>query len=132
MTQPTKTINEFLTFANTLRDELMSMPDEDVLEGTDLKQLRARRARMLETARTEAGRRRMAAAKAQTLSGNGVAAKAEQIDPSEARRYLAQAANDRRFTLVARELGEDLSDEDAIRLYRQLRSLEHGPSEDKS
>lgn len=132
MTQPNKPINEFATFSTTLRDELMSMSDEDVLEGTDLEQLRTRRARMLEVAKKEAGRRRMAAAKARFLSGKGGAAKVEHIDPTEARRYLAQAANDGRYTLVARQLGEGLSDEEAIRLYHQLRSLEQGRSEDQS
>lgn len=124
MNQPTETNNEFLTFVSTLRDELMATSDGDVLEGTDLDHLRARRTRILEAAKKEAGRRRMAAARAKLQSSIGETASVEVIDPVEARRYIARAANDARYTLAARKLGEGLTDEEAIALYHQLRVLE--------
>lgn len=128
MTHPTKPNDEFATFITTLRDELMAMPDEEVLEGTDIEQLRSRRARILEAAKKEAGRRRMTAAKAklQTSKEDAVAAGELRVDPAEARRYITQVANDERYTLAARKLGEGLSDDEAVRLYQQIRSLERG------
>ena len=132
MNHSTRPNNEFLMFVRALRDELMSMSDEDVLASSDLEQLRARRARMLQDAKKEAGRRRLAAAKAKVQSSKAGTAAVERIDPTEARRYIAHAANDKRYTLVARQLGEGLSDEEAVRLYRQMRSLEQGQSEDES
>ncbi|MBK7285298.1 hypothetical protein [Thauera aminoaromatica] len=132
MNHSTRPNNEFLMFVRALRDELMSMSDEDVLASSDLEQLRARRARMLQDAKKEAGRRRLAAAKARLQSSKAGTAAVERIDPTEARQYIARAANDERYTLVARQLGEGLSDEEAVRLYRQMRSLEQGQSEDES
>ena len=132
MNHSTRPNNEFLMFVRALRDELMSRSDEDVLASSDLEQLRARRARMLQDAKKEAGRRRLAAAKARLQSSKAGTAAVERIDPTEARQYIARAANDERYTLVARQLGEGLSDEEAVRLYRQMRSLEQGQSEDES
>ena len=43
MNHSTRPNNEFLMFVRALRDELMSMSDEDVLASSDLEQLRARR-----------------------------------------------------------------------------------------
>lgn len=131
MNQPISPNNEFLVFVRALRDELMSMSDVDVLASSDLEQLRTRRTRMLQDAKKEAGRRRLATAKAKVKSSNAAKAAVERIDPTEARRYIARAANDKRYTLVARQLGEGLSDEEAVRLYHQIRSLEQGQSEDK-
>lgn len=131
MNQPMSPNNEFLMFVRALRDELMSMSDVDVLASSDLEQLRIRRTRMLQDAKKEAGRRRLATAKAKVKSSNAAKATVERIDPTEARQYIARAANDKRYTLVARQLGEGLSDEEAVRLYHQIRSLEEGQSEDK-
>ncbi len=131
MNQQISPNNEFLVFVRALRDELMSMSDVDVLASSDLEQLRTRRTRMLQDAKKEAGRRRLATAKAKVKSSNAAKAAVERIDPTEARRYIARAANDKRYTLVARQLGEGLSDEEAVRLYHQIRSLEQGQSEDK-
>lgn len=126
--------SEFATFIATLREELVSMPDEVVLEGTDIKQLRARRTRILEAARKEAGRRRMAAARAQLASREQPEAPEFDVDPAEARRYIAKVTNDPHYTLAARQLGEEMSDDEAVRLYRQLRILERDaglPNDDR-
>lgn len=135
MTHAMKPNNEFATFISSLRDELMTMSDQDVLEGTDIEQLRARRSRMLDAAGKEAGRRRMAAARAKIQASQTEApAASEYIDPAEARRYLAKVANDGRYTLAARKLGEGMTDEEAVRQYQQLRALERksGGSGEKS
>jgi len=45
------------------------------------------------------------------------------ISVQDARAFLHKASNDPRFTLAARGLDE-MSDEDALRLYRQIKRLE--------
>lgn len=123
MTKP----SNFNNFVDALTQELIDMPDEHVLEGRDVAQLQADAQALLKSARAEAGRRRLAAAKAgfsairnQTTSPNiqllGVSA-------TEARRFIAQAQNDSRYTLAARKLGE-MSDEEVLRLYSQMKRLE--------
>jgi hypothetical protein len=132
MNLPTNLNDDFLTFVSTFRDELLSMPDAEVLEGADIEQLGSRRSRILAAAKKEAGRRRLANAKAKLALTREQAGDSEEINPGDARLYIAHAANDLRYTLVARELGAELSDEDAVRIYRQLRSLERGPSKDET
>ena len=112
-------------FLDALTDELIAMPDEQVLDGADTKAIQAAGLERLKNAKTEAGRRRLAAARAraaaarsQTVSGFVV-----QVPAEDARRYLANAANDTRYTLAARNLNE-MSDEDILRLYAQLKRLE--------
>jgi hypothetical protein len=126
MTQPTKPENEFRTFIASLREELIAMSDEEVLEGTDIEQLRSRRARMLDAAKKEAGRQRLAAAKTkiQTNKDQQAGHAPVKVEPAEARRYIAAVANDERYTLAARQLGQGLTDEEAIRLYLEIKSLE--------
>lgn len=128
MTKP----SNFINFVDVLTEELLAMPDEQVLEGHDPSAIQGEAQAMLKAARAEAGKRRMAAAKA------GVAAlKARPaltlpeavVSVAEARRFLAQAENDPRYTLAARKLGE-MPDEEVLRLYRQLKQLEQegGPT----
>jgi predicted negative regulator of RcsB-dependent stress response len=122
-----KSTDEFETFLATFVEELIAMPDEQVLEGRNPEEVRARGLGLLEAARKDVGRRRMAAAKAQLQARRGQpAAKAiEQVDIALARQFLAQAQNDPRFTLAARKLGE-LSDDEALNLYRQVKALQEG------
>lgn len=126
-TKPMKSNDEFETFLATFVEELIAMPDEQVLEGRNPEEVRARGMGLLEAARKDVGRRRMAAAKAQLQARRGQpAAKAiEQVDIALARQFLAQAQNDPRFTLAARKLGE-LSDDEALNLYRQVKALQEG------
>ena len=78
-----------------------------------------------QAAKATAGQRRLAAAKAGVASRKGLPSEMSPatVTLDEARRYLAQAANDSRYTLAARGLGE-LSDEEVLRLYNQIKSLE--------
>jgi hypothetical protein len=126
-TKPMESNDEFQTFLATLVEELIAMPDEQVLEGSNPEEVRARGLKLLEAAREDVGRRRMAAAKAQLQARRTQpAGKAiEQLDIAQARQFLAQAQNDPRYTLAARKLGE-LSDDEVLSLYRQFKSLQEG------
>jgi len=126
-TKPLQSTDEFKTFLATFVEELIAMPDEHVLEGSNPDDIRAHGLRLLEQARKDAGRRRTAAAKAQLQARRSQPASkaAEEVDIALARQTLAQAQNDPRFTLAARKLGE-LTDDEVLSLYRQIKSLQEG------
>lgn len=132
MTKPMKSADEFQNFLDSFVAELIAMPDDQVLEGKNPEEVRARGLRLLDAAKKEAGRRRMAAAKAQLQARRSppAAEDAEKLDIAQARQFLMQAQNDPRFTLAARKLGE-LSDEEVLRLYRQVKSLQENGGEPK-
>ena len=116
--------NEFKTFIDTLVDELIEMSDEQVLEGLSPATVQADALRLLNAAKAEAGRSRLAAAKAgYAASKPRPTLVAVTVSVEEARRFLAEARNDERFTLAARNLGE-LSDEEVLDFYRQLKALQ--------
>ncbi len=120
----TKQTNEFNNFMDAFVDELIATPDDKILEGLDPTAVRNKGLSLLEAAKTKARRSRLAAAKAGYAALKSKPAMASQsVSAEEARRFLAQAANDRRFTLAARNLGE-LSNEEAIALYTKLKSIE--------
>lgn len=120
----TKPTNEFHEFIDALVDELIATPDEKILEGHDPAAVQAKGLELLRIAKTKASRSRLAAAKAGYAALKSKPALAPQdVSAEEARRFLAQAANDSRFTLAARNLGE-LSDDEAIALYTKLKSIE--------
>lgn len=127
----TKPTNEFDNFLDALVAELIATPDEQVLEGLDSAVVQAAGLQRLKAAKAEAGQRRMAAAKAGVAASQGKdATRVEpEVSAEEARRYIAQAANDRRYTLAARSV-TDLSDEEAQRLYQQMKALEAGGTPD--
>ena len=120
----TKPSNPIDNFVDSLVDELIAMPDEHVLEGLDSTAIQSDGNRLLKAAKEEAGRRRLAKAKAgvNAIKDRGSIDIPENISIDDARHYLAQASNDRQFTLAARNLGE-MSDEDVLRLYRQILAL---------
>lgn len=118
---PTK---DFENFIDTLVDELISMPDNQVLEGIEPNRIQADGLRLLEAAKAQAGRARLAAAKAGVSSLSSVPVVASKaVTPEQARQFIVQATNDGKYTLAARSLGE-MSDDEAIKLYNQLKSLE--------
>jgi hypothetical protein len=109
---------------DTVLEELNGMSERDALDGEDPEQVKIRSLKRLERAVVEAGRRRMAAAK------HGLNCLARQSTetrsvPSifEAREFIKKIAGDSRYTLAARQL-EELSEEEVLRLYRQLQELE--------
>jgi hypothetical protein len=116
--------NEFESFIDTLVDELIDMSGEQVLEGLNPAAVHAVGLRMLNTAKAEVGRSRLAAAKAGYAALKTRSTLSTEIaSVEEARRFLAEAKNDERFTLAARNLGE-LSDDEVLDLYRKLRALQ--------
>lgn len=120
----TKPTNEFDNFIDALVDELIATPDDQILERLDPAAVQAKGLDLLRAAKTKVSRSRLTAAKVgyTALKSKSVVAP-QSVSPDEARRFIAQAANDTRFTLAARSLGE-LSDEEAIALYSKLKHLE--------
>lgn len=120
----TKLTNEFDQFIDAFVDELIATPDEQILEGLDPATVHAKGLGLLQAAKTSASRSRLAAAKAgYAVLKSKPTMTLQDVSAEEARRFLAQAANDSRFTLAARNLGE-LSDDEAIALYTKLKSIE--------
>lgn len=119
-----KPTNEFDNFIDAFVDELIATPDEEILGGLDPAAVQVKGLGLLQAAKTNVSRSRLAAAKAGYAALKSKPAMASQnVSAEEARRFLAQAANDGRFTLAARNLGE-LSDDEAIALYTKLKSIE--------
>jgi len=110
---------------DTYLEELMSLSDAEVLDGADPAIAQKEGLAMLEKAKAESGRRRLAAARDRLekkkfeLPGTV----GPTISAQEARAFLLKAANDRRYTLAARGLNE-MSDEDALHLYDQIKRIE--------
>jgi len=115
--------DELAMFLQTHLEELLEMSDEDVLEGKDPKAIKSEGMAILEAAKAEAGRRRMAAARAGIASKKAsVTQSVPQVSVNEARAFLEAAMNDDRYTLAARSLGE-MSDDDILRFYYQFHQL---------
>lgn len=116
----TKKSDELAMFHKMQLEELLEMSDEDILEGENPDVLKAENQAMIATAKAEAGRLRLAAAKAGMSSRNASSISAiPKVSVSVAREFLEAAMNDQRYTLAARSLGE-MSDDDILRLYHQL------------
>jgi hypothetical protein len=107
--------------------ELAEMSDAEVLAGEDPKLVSERARTRLERASAEAGRRRLAAAKAEYAASRKAPARGPRPDVTvaEARAHIAKIASsrDHLYTLAARKL-EEMSDEDLLRLYRQITELQ--------
>lgn len=119
--------SNFNNFVDALTQELINMPDEQVLEGKDIAELQASAQALLKSARTEAGRRRLEAAKSGVAALRNKPATSRSpvlnVSVADARRFIAQAQNDSRYTLAARKPGE-MTDEEVLRLYSQMKRLE--------
>ena len=105
--------------------ELVQISDEDLLEGVDEKKASSFAAGILQRAKAEAGRRRLSFAKAGIKSPSEQANTSARvvISISEARAYIRQASHNPQFTLAARGL-EEMSDNDILHLYQQIKDLE--------
>ena len=119
-----KHITDLNNFFESYFHELRAMSDDDVLDGEAAQTVKARALERLKAAKAEGGRRRLAIARANMRdSAPHRAEGGEDVTPAAARTYVTRAANDARYTMAARKLDE-LTDEDVLRLYRQLRMLE--------
>jgi hypothetical protein len=107
--------------------ELHEMPDKEVLAGEEPKVVSDRARALLERASVEAGRRRLVAARAEYAASRKAAPRGPQpqVTVVQARAHIAKIASSREgvYTLAARKLDE-MSDEDLLRLYRQIIELE--------
>jgi len=110
--------------------DLMDMSAEDVLAGEDPKAVKASGLKMLDAAKAEAGRRKLAIARAQMAARASSTGTTDtgSVSAAEARAFLRAAANDPLFTLAARKL-EELTDEEAIRMYLQLQQVKASRSD---
>lgn len=115
------------SFLESYLYELMSMSDEEILEGQDIDAVKQRAANRIAAANRDAGRKRLAAAKARLQRQDVPVALQSSASLDEMKAYIreAAAANDGRFTLAARQLSE-MSEADTRRLYAQLKQLEDG------
>lgn len=123
----------FENFVDALTAELIAMPDEQILEGMDVAGTKTRAEALLKAARVAAGKRRLAAARAgvqevRTRSGE-TSIQMGSVSVDEAKRFVAQAQNDSRYTLAARKLGE-MPDDEVLRLYWQIKRLEQSRKTD--
>ena len=108
-------------------EDLENTPDAELLSDQKLVELRsAKFDQIRKGAAMEAGRRRLARARHALPPEEHGTKSLAPIDLAEARRYIAEAANDARITLAARDLSE-MPDEEVQRLYRQLKELELTP-----
>ncbi|SOE92696.1 hypothetical protein SAMN05414139_05453 [Burkholderia sp. D7] len=110
-------------FLESYMHELMSMSDDDILDGRDADTEKQRASQRIAAARIEASRRRLQAAKERVKQQPESEPGAQRVSVDEARVYIRQAANDGQVTLAARQLNE-MSDADAMRLYGQLKRLQ--------
>ncbi|MGT2434052.1 hypothetical protein ACU4HD_44640 (plasmid) [Cupriavidus basilensis] len=112
-------------FLDSLTDELIAASDDQLLDGVDGEAAQRTGLDLLKKAKAEAGRRRLAAARERAAASRARGARdiQGQVSAESARAYLSKVANDPRYTMAARNLGE-MSDDDVLRLYDQLRRLE--------
>lgn len=120
---------ELALFLDTHLDELLETPDEEILDGVNVSALKARQQAMITAASAEAGRRRLAAAKAGMANKNRALTHiSAPITLQEAKAAIEAARNDSRFTLAARALN-DMSEEDIFRLYQRILQLQASQKE---
>jgi hypothetical protein len=112
-------------FLDALVEELRSMSDTDALEGENPEELLKFGERLLQGAKEDAGQRRLANAKKRMAVVAARPTPAASASVTDMRRYLQGLSN---LTLAARQLDE-LSDEDILRLYSQVKDLEGLPNQ---
>ncbi len=124
MTNPQKPEDGLEVLLDSLLAELMEMTDAQVLDGVDPATVQARGLALLSAAKQEAGRRRLAAARAEVALAHADRPSeiTSSINAADARAFLREAANSGHFSLAARGLDE-MSDDDAIRIYKKLLRL---------
>lgn len=119
-----KQLQEQDSFLKTLAEELLAMPESEILEGEDVAALQKEKESMIAMAKLSAGRRRLAAGRlGYEASQQGSKVQQDEVSIAMARQVIEAAMNDSQFTLAARSLGE-MSDEDIRRIYRQITQLQ--------
>ena len=104
-------------------NELKSMSDSDIMEDVNLPKFGTDRIQLMASVKAEAGRRRLAAAKAELGDGQSALVRVRPAVPvADARAFLREAANDPRVTMAARAL-DDMSDELVLRTYARVKAF---------
>ena len=124
MTALQKPQDDLEVLLDAFLSELMTMSDQQVLDGEDAAAVQARGLALLSSAKQEAAKRRLAAAKAGVARSRADAhlGTDKPVTGAQAKAYLrtlGDAANAGKFTLAARQLAE-MSDDDALAIYRKL------------
>ena len=124
MTNPQQPEDGLEVLLDSLLAELMQMTDAQVLDGADPATVQAEGLALLSAAKQEVGRRRLTAARAEVALAHAAppAEDASSVSAADAKAFLRAAANSGHYTLAARELDE-MSDDDAIRIYKKLLRL---------
>ena len=121
-------VEELDALIDAYLEDLQEVPEADLLADPDRVEMqRANFDKVVKAATMAAGKRRLALAKRALAAKSGNSMPLEPIDLDEARRYVAEAANDARITLAARDLVE-MPDEEVERIYRQLKELDSARS----
>jgi hypothetical protein len=121
-------VEELDALIDAYLEDLQEVPEADLLgDPNQVEMQRANFDKLVKSATAEAGKRRLALAKRALAAKSGNPMPLEPIDLAEARRYIAEAANDARITLAARDLVE-MPDEEVERIYRQLKELDSARS----
>lgn len=128
MSNDVKHSDVFETFLGSYVQELIEMSDSDILDGVDPAVVKEESLAMLELARKKAGKERLVLAR-NKLSKTKLQSSLGNVTPEKARAFLRHIANDSRYTLAAREL-TGISDDEAVRLYSQLRRLEESQTDE--
>lgn len=124
MTTPQKPDDSLEVLLDSLLAELTQMTDAEVLDGVDPTTMQAKGLALLSEAKQEVGRRRLAAARAIVALAHAdrPTEGTNTVSAADAKAFLRAAANSDRYTLAARGLDE-MSDDDALRIYRKLLRL---------
>ncbi len=123
-TQKRSAVEQLDALIDGYLDDLQEISESELL--ADQRQIEMQRVtfdKLVKNASLEAGKRRLAHARRALVAKSSEMKPLEPIDLPEARRFIAEAANDARITLAARDLAE-MPDEDVERIYRQLKELE--------
>jgi hypothetical protein len=133
MSDPKRTaVEELDSLVDAYLEDLVEAPDDVFEDDTGHAVAESSVFHELVTAaNVEAGKRRLLRARRELESSARAVESDRRVDLAEARRYLAEAANDNRITLAARELNE-VPDEEIIRIYLQLQQLEAQTRKGKS
>jgi len=105
-----------------IAEELLSVPENEILEGEDPAVLLTEHSIFISKAKAAAGRQRLKAGRAGFTAIESTFSKEPKVNLAVARSAVEQAMNDPLFTLAARSLNE-LTDEEVIRIYRQINRL---------
>jgi hypothetical protein len=120
-------VEQLQAFIEAYLDDLQEKTDAELLSDPTLAKTQAFRfSRLVSAAKVEVGRRRLSAARRAVAAQAGDPRPLPPVDLVEARRFIAEAANEARITLAARDLVE-MPDEDIERIYRQLKELDPPP-----